>query len=364
MNIHHDSNPDNQHPSRTERDCNSGPLARLKLLGVRHPVMQAGMSNASGPMLAGTVSAAGGIGTLGLHDVSVWEKAIEQTKAQALGRPIGVNLLLPCTRAKHVDTVIRQQVPIATLFWGDGTQLIRQLQRQGVFVFQQVGSRLEAERALDVGVDGLIVQGIEAGGHVRAQQRLDVLLPEIAGLTSTIPIFAAGGIYTGEDAGHAIRIGAHGVCTGTRFLLTPESNIHDEYRDRLIAADSTILTHLFGFGWPDLHRVVPNQATTRWCREDGSIPAWLQLLNSAFSFTRKIVPMKAGIVAAQKPGIPFFSPALLSRGLPAQLADATALYAGEHIGRIRSLRPAAEIVKELAGGIAACKDHATQEIEK
>lgn len=336
------------------------PLARLEALGVQHPVMQAGMSSASGPKLAGAVSAAGGIGTLGLHDVSVWETLIERTKAEAQGRPIGVNLLLPYTRTKHVETVIRKEVPIATLFWGDGTQLIRQLQRHAVFVFQQVGSRAEAQQALDAGIDGLIVQGVEAGGHVRARQRLEILVPQIAALSPGTPVFAAGGIYTAEDAARAIALGAHGVCTGTRVLLTPESSVHDAYRERLLAADSTVLTQLFGFGWPDLHRVVPNQATQRWCRADGSIPGWLNAMNSAFSFTRKIVPMKAGIAKAQKPGLPFFSPALLDSRLPAALADATALYAGEQIGRIHSLRPAADIVQELARGIAARQHSAPQ----
>ncbi|WP_129375439.1 NAD(P)H-dependent flavin oxidoreductase [Pseudomonas aeruginosa] len=326
-------------------------LSRLESLGVRYPVMQAGMTSASGPELAGAVSAAGGIGTVGLHDVSLWEQVIEKSKLRAEGRPICVNLLLPYTRAKHVDVVIRQQVPMATLFWGDGKRVIQQLHQHDIFVFQQVGSRLEAEKALDAGVDGLIVQGVEAGGHVSAHQRLADLMPQIAELTSAIPIFAAGGIYSAEDAGHAISLGAHGVCTGTRFLLTPESNIHEVYRERLLAAESTILTHLFGLGWPDLHRVVPNEATARWCREDGSIPGWLQALNTAFAFTRKTVPMKEGIAALQRPSLPIFSPAMLGRKHPARLIEATAIYAGEHIGRIRSLKPAAEVVAELAQGI-------------
>lgn len=128
----------------TKPTSNTKPLARLEALGVRYPVMQAGMSSASGPALAGAVAMAGGIGTLGLHDMSVWEDKIVQTKAIAGENPISVNLLLPNTRARHVDTVIRQQVPIATLFWGKGARLIQQLHRHDIFVFQQVGSRTEA----------------------------------------------------------------------------------------------------------------------------------------------------------------------------------------------------------------------------
>lgn len=335
------------------------PLDKLRSLGVRYAVMQTGMGSAAGPALAGAVSAAGGIGTLGLHDVSVWSEVIDQTKALAGGHPISVNLLLPYAREKHVDTVIRQQIPIATLFWGDGKRWIKRLHRHNVFVFQQVGSTLEAKKALDDGVDGLIVQGMEAGGHVRAKERLNDLLPEIVELTSTIPIFAAGGIYTKEDAARVVSLGAQGVCTGTRFLLTPESNIHNAYREKLLVSNQTVLTHLFGLGWPDLHRVIPNKATEIWCKEDGSIPPWLQQLNTTFVFTRKIVPMKGDVVAFQKPYLPLFSPAMIEPGHSEKLLDSTAIYAGEHIGRLHTIKPAAEIVVELAEGLTQKKHDVT-----
>ena len=327
-------------------------LRKLESLGVQYPIMQAGMGGGiAGPTLAAAVSAAGGIGTLGLQDVSTWEKVLEQTKIQAGGRPFSVNLLLPYTRSRHIDAVIRQNIPMATLFWGDGRPLIQQLHRYEVFVFKQVGSKSEAEQALDAGIDGLIVQGFEAGGHVRGNQRLNAILPEIAELTSTIPIFAAGGVYTAQDARRAISLGASGVCTGTRFLLTPESDAHEAYRQRLLAADETIVTRLFGLGWPEAHRVVPNKATQKWCRKDGTIPTWLQALNSAMTFTRKIVPMKASLAATQRPGLPIFSPIAPVRELPAELVEATALYAREHVGRIRDIVPARVIVKELADGV-------------
>lgn len=326
---------------------------KLKNIGVQLPIMQAGMSGASGPALAGAVSAAGGIGTLGLLDTSIWERAIQDTKARANGNPISVNLLLPYTREKHVDTVIRCQVPITTLFWGMEKSIVKKLKENDIFVFQQIGSTQEAEESLKAGVNGLIVQGVEAGGHVRAKQPLSELLAEVLALGVDVPVFAAGGICTVEDANVFMGMGAHGVCLGTRFLLTPEADIHEAYRQRLISADQTMLTTLFGFGWPDPHRVVPNKATDRWCREDGRIPIWLQLMNSAFGFTRKLVPMKSGISSKQKSSVPFFSPAILNPEMPAELADATALYAGQNIGRVNEIRPAAEIVEELSKVITA-----------
>ena len=328
-------------------------LQKLLSLGVQYPVMQAGMPGIAGPALAAAVSAAGGIGTLGLLDVSAWDEAILQTRQAATGKPFCVNLLLPYTRSRHVDAVIRQKVPMATLFWGDGRALTQQLQAHGVFVFQQVGSKAEAQHALESGVDGLIAQGMEAGGHVRGHQRLDELLPEIAGLTSTVPIFAAGGMYTRQDARQAIALGACGVCSGTRFLLTPESNAHEAYKQRLLAADQTIVTTLFGLGWPGRHRVVPNMATANWCRKDGTIPAWMQAFYSAMTFTRKILPFKKEAAAFQRPGLPMFSPATPVSELPATLIEATALYAGEQVGRISQILSARQVVEELACGVAS-----------
>lgn len=329
-----------------------GTIRKLESIGVQYPVMQAGMPGIAGPRLAAAVSAAGGIGTLGLSDVSLWEDELKQTKQQASGRPICVNLLLPYTRVKHVEAVIRQKIPMVTLFWGNGKPLIQQLRGHGVFVFQQIGSKTEARMALDAGVDGLIVQGAESGGHIRGTQKLEVLLPEVVELTSTIPVFAAGGIYTTQDAKRAAALGASGVCTGTRFLLTPESNAHDAYKQRLLAAEKTIVTTLFGLGWPDIHRVVPNKATQKWCGEDGTIPAWLYAVYSATTVTRKIVPFKQSSAAFQRPTFPMFSPAALVSELPAELVEATALYAGEHVGRIRQIIPARAVVEELAMGIA------------
>ncbi len=327
-------------------------LRKLTSLGVQYPVMQAGMPGIAGPKLAVAVSAAGGIGTLGLLDVSIWEEALQQTKRQTAGKPFCVNLLLPYTRVKHVEAVIRHEIPMTTLFWGNGKPLTQQLRGHGIFVFQQVGSKSEAQRALDAGVDGLIVQGVEAGGHIRGHQKLDALLPEIVELTSTIPIFAAGGIYTTQDAKRVAALGATGVCTGTRFVLTPESNAHEAYRQRLLAADRTIVTTLFGLGWPDRHRVVPNKATQNWCRHDGSIPFWLQTFYSAMTVTRKLLPFKEDAVTLQSPAFPLFSPAALVSTLPESLVEATALYSGEQIARIRQIIPARQVVEELALGIA------------
>lgn len=110
-------------------------LDKLFSYGVRFPVMQAGMPGIANVSLASRVARAGGIGTLGLQDVSVWEQNLKATKLAAEGCPISANLLLPYTRKQHIEAVLRQQIPMVTLFWGEGRKLIRQLRDHNVFVF-------------------------------------------------------------------------------------------------------------------------------------------------------------------------------------------------------------------------------------
>lgn len=331
-------------------------LTRLNKLGISSPIMQAGMSGAAGPDLVAAVAHAGGIGTLGLHDISIWDQVINETKQLTQGQAFAVNLLLPYTRSEHVEAVIKHQVPIAVLFWGEDAQLIQHLKNNNIFVFQQIASIKEAQFAINAGVDGLIIQGVEAGGHVKGTLTLEVLLMEILKLGISIPIFAAGGIYTHLDAQRMIQLGASGVCTGTRFLMTNESNAHDAYKRKLLDANETIMTTLFGLGWPDPHRVVPNEATRKWCHEDGTISLWIDRINTVFSFTRKLLPMKDTTARLQRSFVPIFSPAMLLKGMPAKLVESTALYAGKDISRITSILPAEEVVFELAKGIRDALD--------
>lgn len=325
-------------------------LQKLYSQGVQYPIMQAGMPVAGNVRLAAAVSRAGGIGTLGLQDVSVWEQSLKQLKQQAAAHPVNANLLLPYTRKAHVQAVIRQQVPIVTLFWGKAQPCVRPLHEAGCFLFQQVGSVDEAKQALDAGVDGLIVQGEEAGGHVRGTLKLQELLPQVRALTQEIPCFAAGGIYTAEDVRRAVSLGADGISTGSRFLLTDESGAHSAYKQRLLDASETLKTTLFGLGWATPHRVVPNAATQRWCDKNGAVPAWLDGLHKAFGFTRKIAPFKPDAARGQRADIPFFTNAVIPEHLSAELVESCPLYAGERVKELTDIQPAAQVVQSLAQG--------------
>jgi NAD(P)H-dependent flavin oxidoreductase YrpB (nitropropane dioxygenase family) len=198
----------------------------------------------------------------------------------------------------------------------------------------------------------VIAQGVEAGGHVRGTVPAGQLLAAIRGaVPDDYPVLSAGGIVDAADVKARLDAGAEAVVSGTRFLMTDESGAHPAYKARLVGERETILTELFGAGWPAPHRVVPNAATARWLRRDPRGPGWLRMLHRATApaLARVPVPMQLRLAATQKPSRPMFGPAAAIVGSPASLIEAGPLYAGECIDRIADVRPAAELVRELAG---------------
>jgi NAD(P)H-dependent flavin oxidoreductase YrpB (nitropropane dioxygenase family) len=131
--------------------------------------------------------------------------------------------------------------------------------------------------------------------------------------------------------------------------MTEESGAHPEYKARLVEARDTVLTELFGAGWPAPHRVVRNRTTDRWLRTDPRGPGWLRAVHSATApaLSRVPVPLQTRLAAAQRPRWPVFSPVPATAGGPSTLVDAGPLYAGESVARINDIRPAGELVTEL-----------------
>lgn len=326
-------------------------------LGIRHPVIQAGMGGGiAGPTLAGAVSAAGGLGTVGLLPAPDFAGAIASARALAGGKPIAANLLMPYVRSAHVAVCLRLRPAVVSLFFGFDAALVRRLRDAGIHVMHQVGTADQARRALDDGAQTLILQGSDAGGHVAGDQSTAALRDAVAPLAAGVALIAAGGIHDHDTAAQAARDGFDGVAAGTRFLLTHESLAHREYKARLLAARETVVTTLFGLSWPAPHRVVANAAVRRWCRVDGVASPLIEGLNRASEWVRSL-PLPQGLeralIAAQRPGRPFFTPAALIEGMDRMDADAMALYAGRCVVRIDSLVPAAEVVGDLAAGYAA-----------
>jgi nitronate monooxygenase len=325
----------------------------LDRLGLQHPVVQAGMGGGtSGAELAGAVSAAGGLGTVGIMlDPQEMHDEIVRARALAPGRPIAVNLLMPFVRKGHVQACVDGGADCVVLFCGFDPGLVGHLHTAGVLVLQQVGTRAQAARALREGADGLIAQGIEAGGHLLGVEPALEFLPNALEVAGDRPVLLAGGIAEAGDVRRALAAGAAAAVAGTRFLLTDECAAHAAYKQRVLGATETIETLLFSVAWHERHRVVPNAATQRWCRSSRLGPGPVRALNRiAAPLLRRLPPMlSARALSMQRRSLPFYGPASILRGMDERLVEVTPLYAGETAERILSIVPAAQAVRELAG---------------
>jgi NAD(P)H-dependent flavin oxidoreductase YrpB (nitropropane dioxygenase family) len=324
------------------------------LLRIEHPILQAALGGGlSGAALASAVSRAGGLGTVGIViSADAYRREIRRAQDLAEGKPVAANLLFPVMRAAHVRACIEERVPVVSLFFGFDRRVVTALHDAGSIVLHQVGSIAQAKRALADGADGLIAQGTAAGGHLLATESLAELVPKLVEVAAGRPVLAAGGIHDRKTAARALASGASGVSVGTRFLLTHESRAHDVYKQKLLQADSTLVTYLFGVGWHARHRVVPNRATERWCTDDPLGPGWLRAVNRATERVLRRLPGSGAraFIARQSVERPFYTPAALLQGMDARLAEVTPLYAGECVASIAGLVPAAEVVREILEG--------------
>jgi nitronate monooxygenase len=292
--------------------------------------------------LAAAVSEAGGLGTIAVNGAAAIERELAAARALT-GKPIAVNLLLPFARRDWFAAAAAADVVVT--FWG-----VPKRRTAGVWV-HQCGSVDEARAAHTAGADAVIVQGVEAGGHVRGSiSSLELLERTRAALPADYPVLVAGGIADSDDVKRAIEMGASAAVAGTRFLLSDESRAHPEYGRRLLAADRTILTELFGAGWPAPHRVIANAATERRLAGNPRGPALNRALNRLSAPTARYMPssIQARLARAQRPGSRLLSPQGPTDDGPANLVDAGPLYAGESVARITDVRPAAEIVRALS----------------
>lgn len=317
----------------------------LDRLGVELPVVQAGMGGGlARAELAAAVSEAGGLGTIGILDAAALASDVRAARERT-SKPIAVNLLLPFARRGHFEAA--RAADVLVTFWGRPRRA-----GDGVWM-HQCGSVAEAREAREAGADGAIVQGVEAGGHVRGTTpALELLAATRAALGPDFPLLLAGGIAEGADVQAALDAGATAAVAGTRFLMTAESGAHPVYKQRLVEARETVLTELFGAGWAGApHRVLRNRATERWLGHDRRGPVALRLLQLASAPLLARVPMSQQdrLARLQRPGAPLLSPVAPTAGSPLTLIESGPLYAGETVARIDDVRPAAELVRELAG---------------
>ncbi len=303
----------------------------------------------AGAALAAAVAKAGGLGTLGLVTPRQLRTAIDQVRAEVAGRAIAVNLLLPFVSRRHVAVCVDARVDVVVLAFGENRRLVEHLRDAGIFVFVMVGTQAQARNAVAWGADGLIAQGREAGGHLVGTVPALDFLPDAVAVAGNRPVFLAGGIATGADTRAALAAGASGVIAGTRFLMTHEANANGEYQRRIMHADITIETTLFGMSWPLRHRVVPNAATRRWCRNDGRAKALPSALNRMSRPLSVLGYLDAGaLLRLQSPARPLFTPLAPIAEMPDSWVDRAALYAGDTARRINEITSAEQAVRDLS----------------
>jgi len=291
-----------------------------QLVGCRVAIQLAAMGAVSTPALAGAVAGAGGLGMLSGTALPPDELDRQLSSAVAAaaggGGALGIGFLMPFLDVAAFEAAAGA-ARLVECFYGDpDAELARRAHDAGALMSWQVGALDEALRAVDAGCDLVVLQGIEAGGHVRGVSGL-IDLVSTARPRLEVPIVAAGGIGTPERATEALAAGADAVRVGTRFLAATEADVHPGYLAALVAADGddTTITEAFSGGWPNApHRVLTSCVTA----------------SDADPVTRSVI--------------------CPTRGFTGDITSA-ALYAGRSVGAVTGATTAAAIVEEFAAAL-------------
>ncbi len=311
-------------------------------LGVTYPIFSVGFGGGmAGPELAAAVSNAGACGVLGGGGMPApYVRHLIRQVRTLTDKPFGVNILLPLLQEGQIETCLDEKVPLLVLFWGDPRPYVQEAHRRGTKVFLQVGSVEEAVAAAEAGVDAIIAQGVEAGGHVKSTTALSTIVPAVVEAVHPVPVIAAGGIANGRGIVAAFSLGAQGVSLGTRFLCSEEARVVRAYKERVEQgrAEDTVHTFLFDVGWPDAaHRVLRNKAVEEWEAAgrpasggrpgEGEVIGTMPLADTTIEVRRYAV----------FPPMPGFTGDI----------EYAALYAGESCSLVNDIKPAGQIVHDL-----------------
>ena len=309
-----------------------------ELVGCTLPIQQAGMGAVSPPELAAAVSNAGGLGMLGTArsgagTLSALGNLLDQVHALT-SCPFGVNFLIPPEHLESIEPgcfeLAARRARVVEFFYGwPDPALVETVHEQGALVSWQVGSKEEAVAAGQSGCDLVVAQGVGAGGHVRGTIGVLALLDEVIEVVG-VPVLAAGGLGTGRALAAVLAAGAAGARMGTRFVAAAESDAHPRYVEALIAAgpEDTVHGSTFIVGWDAPGRVL------RSCAE------------AAEAFAGDVVGETPSLDGTRK-ALPRLGPAAINRGVTGAI-EAMSLWAGESVGGVTRVQPAAEIVREVA----------------
>jgi NAD(P)H-dependent flavin oxidoreductase YrpB (nitropropane dioxygenase family) len=304
-------------------------------LGIAVPVVQAPVGSAAGPRLAAAVSEAGGLGSLALTWCGA-DRAREQIRqARSLtGRPFAANLVLDFPVDDTLAVCLAEEVPVVSTFWGDPAPVHDRIRAAGALHLHVVGTVDEALHAVGCGVDVIVAQGWEAGGHVRGEVTTMALVPAVVDAVGPVPVVAAGGIADGRGLLAALALGAQAAWLGTRFVATPEAHAHPDYHRHLTEAGAadTVHTGCFDGGWPAAPpRALRNPTTDAWV--------------AAGRPSAPDRPGEGDIVATDDLGHAHarYEDLIPLPGMTGELAE-MAMYAGQSVELVRDVRPAADVV--------------------
>jgi NAD(P)H-dependent flavin oxidoreductase YrpB (nitropropane dioxygenase family) len=302
--------------------------AFTRLVSCTVPIQLAGMGSILSPELAAAVSNAGALGQLTFAGIEVDDaKARLDRLASLTSKPFGINQLIPYLN-RDILELSAHKAKVIDFFWGDpDPELVRIVHEAGALASWQVGSVVEAMAAEKAGCDFIIAQGVEAGGHIRGTLGLMPLLAQVLDKVS-IPVLGAGGIGSGRGVAAVLASGAAGVRIGTRFIAAAESNAHPDYVRAIISAqaEDSIRTNRFEVECPlcpSTHGVLRSA------------------LDAAEAYDGSFVAEFEGEPVAR------FRGTVPTKGFTGNIG-AMACYAGQSVGEVRGVQPAAEIVAELA----------------
>ena len=247
-----------------------------ELLRIEHPILCGGMAGHTSPELAAAVSNGGGLGIHGCTFRSPDHIRADAARLRELtDRPFGLNLLLCFASEEQLRAVLESRPAVLSTAWGDPEITTARAQAAGLIAVHQVHRVEEARRAAAAGVDAIVAQGMEGGGHVWHTATMP-LVPQVAEAVPDYPLLAAGGIADGRGLAAALLLGADGVLLGTRFLATDEAPVHPNYKQAIVEADdtATIFSEVPDIArqmdWPGaVGRAIRNPLIERWHgRED------------------------------------------------------------------------------------------------
>lgn len=240
-----------------------------ELLGIKYPIVQAPMGWIARAQLASAVSNAGGLGVIETSSGRLDEVREEVKKMRTLtDKPFGVNIAQAFVRDPDiVSFVVDQGVSFVTTSAGDPNKYCSALKGAGLTVFHVVPSLAAALKAIEAGVDGLVVEGGEGGGFKNSRDVATMVLLPLACSKVGVPVIAAGGIVDGRSMAAAFCLGAEGVQMGTRMVSAAESPVHQNWKDMIVGAKETDTVFLNRFGPGPALRALRTEKTTLYEKE-------------------------------------------------------------------------------------------------